>query len=197
MEHEQPLPASTAKSTPTVNIPSVSNIHPSNPCSLHDSICRHNENDAGARVVPKITTNMSLWLHSTCDCSCHRWAVVGRLSKLGNELLPSTPRTLLFRCQAISANPEKADRILMPSLVSTSRWDVTRRSFSHELPEQISTFASASSTHAWQTQRHPGWHGRQPRFHAKPNSTSGAANNVTVLTAAIDGSPSLCTVPRR
>ena len=42
----------TARSTPIVNIPSVFNTHLSNPCSFHDSICRHDQHAASARYRP-------------------------------------------------------------------------------------------------------------------------------------------------
>ena len=64
------IPRKTTKSIPTVDIPSVSNIHLSNPWSFHESICRHDENAAGSCVVPKRPTNIQLWLHSTTFPAC-------------------------------------------------------------------------------------------------------------------------------
>ena len=59
---------------------------------------------------PKYQSNIQLWLHSTCNCSCYRRAA-DRFSKLCNGLLLSTSRVSHFSRQAISSNPEETDRI--------------------------------------------------------------------------------------
>ena len=85
----------------------------------------------------------------------------------------------------------------MPSSISASRWSGTRRSFPHGLSEQISTFASASSPHAWQTQRHQFWHARQLGFHPKNNLRNGAADKIAVFRATIDDPSSFCNNSQR
>ena len=52
----------TTKSVPIVDIPSTFRTHSSQPCSFHDSICGHDENAAGSCVVPRIPSNVQLWL---------------------------------------------------------------------------------------------------------------------------------------
>ena len=64
----------------------------------------------------------------------------------------------------------------MPSLVYTSRWNVTRRYFPHALLEQISTFVSATLLHAWQTQQNHRWHASPTGLSRKTNPTNGVAN---------------------
>ena len=70
------IPRETTKSVPTVDIPSTLLNHSSEPCSFHDSMCRHDENAPGSCVVPKRPSNMQLWLRFTCNCSCYCWVVV-------------------------------------------------------------------------------------------------------------------------
>ena len=69
------FPRKTSKSIPMFDIPSSLLVHPSKPCSFHDSVSGHDENAASSRVVSKIPSNIPLSLHSTCNCSCYRWAV--------------------------------------------------------------------------------------------------------------------------
>ena len=78
----------TTKSFPTVSMSLILIIHSWKPCSVHDSICGLDENGAGSDVMSKIPSSIQHLLHSTCNCSCHRWAVVDRFSQLCNELLP-------------------------------------------------------------------------------------------------------------
>ena len=116
-------PKETTKSVPIVNIPSTLLVHPSNPCSFHDSISGHDENAASSRVVSKMPTNVQRWLRSTCNCSCYRWAVVDGFPNFCNELLLSTSRTSHLSRQATSLNPEETDRICCHRRYSTSRWN--------------------------------------------------------------------------
>ena len=98
------IPKETTKSIPIVDIPSTLLVHPSNPRSCHDSISGHDENAASSRMLSKIPSNIQLWLHSTCNCSCYRWEVVDRFPNFCNELLLSTSRTS-------HPSPEETDRI--------------------------------------------------------------------------------------
>ena len=60
---------------------------------------------------PRYRPTHSCWLHSTCNCSCYRWAVVDGCPRFCNAILPSTSRASHVSRQAISANPEETDRI--------------------------------------------------------------------------------------
>ena len=106
--------------------------------------------------------------------------VADRFTKLYNEFLSSTPGTSHLRCQAVSANPEETDRLLM----SPRGWDAC---------------TARVSLHFWHGRQTPQllwWHVRQLGFLAKTNSTNGTANKVVVLRATSGGSP-LCNVARR
>ena len=95
------IPRKTSKSIPIVDIPSTLFVHPSKPCSFHDSFSGHDQGAASSRVVSKKPSNIQLWLHSTCNWSCYRWAVVDGFLHFCNKLLPSTSRTSHFSRQAI------------------------------------------------------------------------------------------------
>ena len=71
---------------------------------------RHGANAARSCVVLKVPSNMQLWLHSTCNCSCHNWAAADRFTKLCHEFVPSTSRTWHLSRLTVSANPEETDR---------------------------------------------------------------------------------------
>ena len=66
----------------------LSKFIPREPCSFQYTVCCCDAED--------------LWFCSACTCSCHRCAVVGRLSKLCNELLP---RHQHFRFQKACVPP--------------------------------------------------------------------------------------------
>ena len=70
----------------------------------------HDANAARSCVVPKVPSNMQLWLHSTCNGSCHNWAAADRFTKLCHEFVPSTSRTWHLSRLTVSANPEETDR---------------------------------------------------------------------------------------
>ena len=97
-------------------------------------------------------------------CSCQCWAVVDRLSKT-LQRVSSKHTQNVCRNLAISANPKETGRIW------GHRWHRPQDgtwlgdlSFPHDLPENNSTFASASSHPVWQTPQHHWWHVRQPNF---------------------------------
>ena len=46
-------------SIPIFDIPSILFVHPSKPCSFHDSFSGHDQNAGGAGVVPKIATGLA------------------------------------------------------------------------------------------------------------------------------------------
>ena len=145
-----------AKSTPTVDIPSVLNIHPSKPCNFEDSICYRDERVPAVRAwCPRY--HMQLWLHSTCNRSCYRWAAVC------NEFLPSTSRTSHVSCQVIPANPEETGRIM----VSTSKWnglnDLSHMRFQSKFQRSLMPLhlAHGRLSNWW-------WHVRQLGLHTKP-----------------------------
>ena len=130
-------PKKTAKSIPTVDIPSLFHIHPSKPCRSHDSICRHDENAASARVVPKIPTNVSQFVRA--------FHLQLLLLPLGGsrQILQTLQRAsskhvgkVAFQLSIHLCQSGRNRSHLMSSLVFTSTWNVTRRSFPDSLPEQ-------------------------------------------------------------
>ena len=68
------IPRKTSKSIPIFGVLSMLCVHPSKPCSF-DSFSGHGQNAASSRMVSKIPSNIQLWLHFTCNCSCYRWTV--------------------------------------------------------------------------------------------------------------------------
>ena len=111
-----------------------------------------------------VPSNIQLWLHSTCNCSCYRRTVADGFPNVCNELVPSTSRASHFSRQV------KPSLTILKKLFASAA--IVGIHF-EALPEQTSQFASAASPHAWQTQQHHPWRALQLGFHAKPTQQMG------------------------
>ena len=188
------VPKKTSKSIPISDIPSILFVHPSKPCSFHDSLkvvmirmppvhawCPRYRPTYSFGFIPLAHALATRWADSPTSATSFFQARPDRLLAAVKPSLPILKKLITSAAITSIHFMMEWDSTIFPTCASRGNFKVGVCHFTSRKADSATPFAACSPI----------------GLSHKTNSTKGDANDVAMLRATIDGSPSLYNIARR